>query len=250
MLTNDTIVFVHFPRTGGTAFVHNCYNNLDFSPLHHNSNNRWMPGPGHNGVIDLVDSSFVPESDKLKEVITLIRNPWSWYYSLYEFQINSPRSSHEELNPVYEIAKNNTFDYWLRHILDENNQLSYKTTGYFKDRWPTRTDWSDMYRLGIGSYTWYYISHFTTTYTTDVTDVNSVINADPGVSLTFFDMQTELDQFIEFVKTTTSTTEFETQLRQNWVTPTEDYKTKYDSSLIDLVTQKDNDVITKHSFTF
>lgn len=69
MLITEHFVFIHLPRTGGTFLRRACSG----------SDVRVLVTKGHLGV------EHIPEEHSDLPIFAVIRNPWDWYVSWYQW---------------------------------------------------------------------------------------------------------------------------------------------------------------------
>lgn len=135
-ILKSNYVFLHLPRSAGSAIKHNIKSSTyrdEFRLKHH----------GYN-------SSMLNYVDKRKVKFCTIRNPYSWYLSVYNSKMMDPPRNLAHLK-YYNKMENNSFSDFFDDVIRRKNGISR-----FK-RWYNPFDpyYMDIYHCGNNHIGWY-----------------------------------------------------------------------------------------------
>ena len=142
VITKDYIL-IHLQKCGGT------YLKKIIEKYDGGKNIR----PEHNGIKD------INSNHKNKLLIGTIRNPWSWYVSLYHSHHNKPTSFFKRT-----FKNNNNFNSWVINFLNEKNK-TYHDLNFKK-----------ISQNNIGPYTYRMLKCYTSNGSLDVSKISNKIN--------------------------------------------------------------------------
>lgn len=102
MIVNDDMIFIHLQKCGGTFIKHMMEQHMGAVNIR----------PEHNGYTE------IDEKNKDKLIVGSVRNPYSWYVSLYHNHVNDEGSFFRE---TFENTSN--FSEWVKKFLTLNYRV-------------------------------------------------------------------------------------------------------------------------------
>lgn len=245
MIIGSNFVFIHNPMSAG-AFIRNllecAYPNSEFLPLH-----KW-----HTPISEL----DIKHWQKFK--FGNVKNPWAWYYSLYNKSKKYNGTYHRLIDPNKEL---NFIDF-MKKLLSQNTLKKYKAhtvhpVGNTKS--PNKIPhFKYMNSLHIGLYSYQYIYLYCKDYE-DIFNkqINIFNNPDKYISVNkVLTTENIVDDLINsFGKNGIIISEnykkmWRNTSRKNVTTGNVDYTKFYDLELKKMIEEKDRLLIQYHNFKF
>lgn len=210
-------MFIHLPRTGGT-FINNVlrYDIKSKSPYKDN----------HYDVKTYFDELGLKLPDY--KIFTVVRNPWDWYVSLYEYGIQNNASEYR----VFRKKSEDTFSNWLNNIIhfnanEEELEDEYEnSTSYFYKKHTKKN-----FPIGWLTFRYFYSIGL------------------PCDVLIFESLNTDLKTYLQGFYGPKTFDLIDTMGKIN-KSNKKDYKEYYTGKDIDLVKEKENYIISKFNYTF
>ncbi len=242
MIISDDFVFVHNPRTGG-AFVKTLFK-------HYIDINKYRPLEEYH-----LPASKIPAKDKSKMSFGMVRNPWSWYVSLYHFQ--QPRGK------WLRMTKATSFDTFIKVFLSDEFIQSNESKLFYPVGNPrakaTVPKFKYMNDLGVGFFSYRYIYMFFDDYEEIFASKNLDRLKNNHNKLISVDNILKTEQMPENIVTLLSRngTPVPKHVLPKWRaskkknhTIHEPYRSYYNDKTAELVAAKDSIIIDKYNYRF
>lgn len=126
------LIFLHIPKCGG-GFIQDM-----FAPYSKRSPIlKWKEAAGHQ-TYNEYEQVFKERSDDIQNylIMTVVRNPWSWHVSWYNYIRNDRNGKRSGLKTEHEQFKNMSFDEYLDWLDDDS--VPQSPQGYVKKQ---LSDW-------------------------------------------------------------------------------------------------------------
>lgn len=229
------IIFIHIPRTGG-KFVTKILNETGFKKVNLN-------GDTHFSIS--VAQEYLGEKFKGYRAFTIIRNPWDYYVSLYQYIKNSRCQEWKFFG-----GQNMGFKQWLENIaLVRTNDKVYKD--FKNDHTSTATLYKAIHQTNqnIGWLSLRFVYSTCYQWKAKFEDKNLyMVNQDIDV-LRFENIREELKKYFSKSLSSSDLKKFDTNIKIN-ASKRKDTKSYYDEETKSLVENQERLIINKYDYDF
>ncbi len=250
-------VFVHVPKIAGTFLRKSFFPQCGLTGEEYGHWNNFSEFPiaaskeeisTHSGI------SYLPQKYKNLPVLVILRNPWEWYVSHYNY-LYLCHDKHiwdtvakKIPGPLPEYDNKLSFRESMHRLIGlefQKNNLDVEFLHIFKEK---RKHFKEMNALDIGWYSWWYVELLSELGFDNTSKIEDVFNND---KLYFVDIKNLKDGLYKFFLTLG----YELDVNSiNWTkintSKQMDYRTQYDDDLAQLIRDRDQYIIEKFNFNF
>lgn len=125
---------IHIPKMAGKSIIYDLVHNGNLDIDGHNDGSRIL---GHTSLSDIAGDIGDPRD---YTIISIIRNPFSWYVSWYNFIKNEIRSDPDFVRER-QIVDNETFSTFIIWVAENRENLVFANRGFETPKFQEYIDW-------------------------------------------------------------------------------------------------------------